>query len=371
MKILEIIPSLSSGGAERFTVDLCNELSKNNEVYLVVLFSLDNNKLAFYKNDISSRVNVISLNKKKGFDFRIHFKIYKLIKKINPDVVHTHLAAFVYSQLTILLYRKAKYFHTVHNAADKEAGHNKYVIYLRKNSFKKGLVTPVAISDDSARSFREFYSLPVDVIFNGRNILSNTTSLEQAKNEILKFRKTEDTRILINLARVELQKRQDKMAKAVKRLETEGYNFCILNIGSIRDESMYNSIQDIACNSFVFLGERHNPLDYLLLSDGFTLSSDHEGMPISLIEALGTGCVPVFSPVGGIVDVIKDGINGYLANDISEEAYYCALKRFITTSKISLLNMKQEALKSYKPFSMNECANKYEKMFLHTVQRII
>lgn len=364
MKILEIIPSLSSGGAERFTVDLCNELSKNNEVYLVVLFSLDNNKLAFYKNDISPRVNVISLNKKKGFDYRIPFKIYSLIKKLTPDVVHTHLAAIIYSQLAIRIYHKCLYFHTVHNAAHKEAGTNKLMIYLRKNTFKKGLVKPVAISEDSARSFRGFYSLPVNVIFNGRNISSSSMYYEDAKKEILKYRKTDNTIILINLARVEAQKRQDKMANAVKKLENEGYDFCILNIGSIRDWKMYDSIQNKSCKSLYFIGERHNPLDYLMLSDGFTLSSDHEGLPISLLEALGTGCIPVCTPVGGIIDIVENRINGILATDISEDAYYLALKEFLSMNKSALLSMKQEALKSYKPFSMTECARKYEELFI-------
>ena len=40
MKILEIIPQLSSGGGERFVVDLCNELSKEHDVTLMVYLDL-------------------------------------------------------------------------------------------------------------------------------------------------------------------------------------------------------------------------------------------------------------------------------------------------------------------------------------------
>ena len=55
MKILEIIPQLSSGGGERFVVDLCNELSKEHDVTLMVLHSLD--KVDFYlKEDRKSVV---------------------------------------------------------------------------------------------------------------------------------------------------------------------------------------------------------------------------------------------------------------------------------------------------------------------------
>ena len=86
MKILEYIPQLGSGGGERFTVDLCNELSKRHEVILCLSYSLE--KYGFYKNDISPRVRVINFNKREGFDWRLPFRVYKLIKKEQPDVVH-------------------------------------------------------------------------------------------------------------------------------------------------------------------------------------------------------------------------------------------------------------------------------------------
>ena len=66
MKIFEIIPQLSSGGAERFVVDLCNELSKGHEVTLLVLFPL--NKTSFYLSQVSDKVRIETMNKKAGFD---------------------------------------------------------------------------------------------------------------------------------------------------------------------------------------------------------------------------------------------------------------------------------------------------------------
>ena len=52
MKILQVIPHLGSGGAERFVVDLSNELSKQgHEVVLLTFYDLEG-KYGFYKNDI-------------------------------------------------------------------------------------------------------------------------------------------------------------------------------------------------------------------------------------------------------------------------------------------------------------------------------
>ena len=63
MKILEIIPQLSSGGAERFVVDLSNDLSLRHDVVLIVGFTLVG-ETSFYLSEVSERVEIISLNKK-------------------------------------------------------------------------------------------------------------------------------------------------------------------------------------------------------------------------------------------------------------------------------------------------------------------
>ena len=69
MKIFEIIPQLSSGGAERFTIDLCNELSKEHDVTLVVLHSVE--KFGFYADELSPKVHLVSMNKRMGCDFTV------------------------------------------------------------------------------------------------------------------------------------------------------------------------------------------------------------------------------------------------------------------------------------------------------------
>lgn len=84
MKILEIIPQLSSGGGERFVVDLCNELSKEHDVTLMVLHSLD--KVDFYLKEVSNNVRVVSMNKRMGLDIGLLFRVYRYIHREKPDV---------------------------------------------------------------------------------------------------------------------------------------------------------------------------------------------------------------------------------------------------------------------------------------------
>ena len=63
MKIVEITFSLTSGGLERFAVDLSNELSKSNDVTLITLKDdkIDTERRCFYKFDLSERVKYLNL----------------------------------------------------------------------------------------------------------------------------------------------------------------------------------------------------------------------------------------------------------------------------------------------------------------------
>lgn len=360
MKIIEFISQLGSGGAERFAVDLSNELAQNNEVILCISNSID--KHGFYKNEISPNVKVICLNKKSGIDFSILIKIYNLIRKEKPDIVHTHLSAIIYILFSSILYRKAKYFHTIHNTAQYEY-EGKVGYWIRKFLFKHNLVNAITISPDSMKSFIETYHQTPEMIINGRNVPSNILVSNNVVNEFKEYRKNENTKVIVQLAHVGHQKRQNIMANVITKLNNEGYDVAVLMIGAFNEEKMVEEIRSLHNENIYLLGPKHNPLEYLKLADAFGLCSSYEGLPISLIEALGVGLIPICTPVGGIVDVIKDGINGFLSQDISEEAYYTAMKRYLDASLETINKMKKEVIINYQTYSMTECSKKYTKLF--------
>ncbi len=360
MKIVEIIPQLSSGGAERFVVDLCNELSVSHEVTLIVYYDLS--KYGFYLNELSAKVNIISLGKKEGFSFSLFYRLYQEIERITPDVVHLHTRAINYAFPLAFATKNIDFYMTIHNAAEKEAG-GLLGKLIRKTSFTTRMITPVTISKESLNSFKDFYGLSAPLIFNGRNINGDRSVDTEVKDECNAYRTNTSTRLLVNIARFTSVKRQDLLVRVVARLVNEGYDISLLLIGRHMEHGVLNNVEAVGCKNVHVLGEKDNPLDYLKLADAFCLCSSYEGMPISLIEAMGVGTIPVCTPVGGIVDVINEN-NGFLSDDISEEAYYMALKRFLDTDKTVLDDMRQRLIQAYKPYSMTECAAKYEALFL-------
>ena len=362
MKIMQIIPSLSLGGAEKFVVDICNELAKDksNEIILCVIGRI--NETSLLRQQISSRVRIISLAKTPGFSLSMFYKLYRLTKNINPDIVHTHLRGLPYSTLAILLLKKS-FIHTFHTLPHKEAN-NSIKKTLYKILFNYFGVLPVSISpavlQDTKRIFGEKYNV---LINNGVKPLKKSTNFNDVKEEIEKNKQSKDTKVFLAMGRVSKVKNHLMLIQAIKELEENGEDMILLILGSLTDEKKYaNLCQNAALTSenIFILGEKYNAGDYMYCADALCMTSVYEGLPLVVLEAMSIGKPVLSTPVGGIPDVITDGINGYLSEDVSVESYKAILKKFIMQPL-----KKQESIKNLfeVKYTMSVCTKNYYKVY--------
>lgn len=356
MKILEIIPQLSQGGAERFVIDLCNDMSKEHEVVLVVLHNVDNH--GFFRKELSKQVRLISMNKRMGMDWQLFFRLAKLIREEKPDVVHTHLRGIVYTFLSYIFTSKIKFIHTVHNDAKMEAGGG-VSKWCRELAFNLKRVHPVTISEESQHSFEEFYHLPSTLIYNGRPEYNFNTDISAVQQELENIKTNKQAKIIVNIARIQPQKNQLPLAKAIDNLNKQGYAVELAIIGSKADKQIVNNIEALHSPYVHLLDVRTNPRDYMRAADAFCLSSIYEGMPITLIECFSVGAIPLCTPVGGIVNMIQDSENGLLAQSSNQEGIEQILQRFLELKDETITNMKDKSLKTFERFNMQHCCQQY------------
>lgn len=354
MKIVEFINTLASGGAEKFVVDLCNELTElGHEVHLITL-SESEKRYTFNKQFLDNKVNYHCLNVSTQFRFSTIFKLEKLICDIGPDVVNSHLN-FIYCCKLALTKKNIRFYYTLHNLAPMCIGKEPFKL-MAKYIFSKNAIHPITISEECAKSYTEYFDLPKPVVItNGRAKGTLSGKYNDVLSEISSYKKDCNTKVFVHVARCHPQKNQELLIKSFNRIIADNYNAILLIIGSKFNSDLGKNLQRQACANIHFIGEKSNVSDYLACSDYFCLSSKYEGLPISLLEALSWGITPVCTPVGGIVDVIKDGISGYLSQDLSVSAYTNALERAIQNplSKDSLIKMYSDT------YSMSLCAKKY------------
>lgn len=368
MKIFEIVTQIGSGGAERLVVDLCNELAKDNEVTLISIYSF--NEKSIYLKEIHQKINIISLRRNNKHLLNLlapMFSLYHLIKTEKPDIVHTHLSAIEHTMLSWLTIRRIKFVQTIHSDAFKESEGGLHLI-IRKLAFYYRLVVPVTISEASRLSFTKLYKRDSVLIRNGRPSYDFGNDVSGVKKELNSFKSTKDTYVLINVARINEVKNQLPLANAVKQLNLESHNVELVIIGAENDKQIASELKQIEHTHI--LGLKSNPRDYSKCGDAFVLTSVYEGMPITLIECFSVGTIPLCTPVGGIVNMIKDGENGLLADGTSMEDIKNLLKRFMSLSNEEKIRMKEASLNSFPSYSIEYCGKQYNRLFYQLANKI-
>lgn len=361
MRILQFINSLSSGGAERFVVDLCNELYYRGNTVALVVFGIDSPKLQFNKQFLNENIELYSLNVPQKFDSRIFYRILKVIHTFKPDIVHGHMNVMPYLIIPSLLYKKIKFFNTLHNLAERCIPQSQRL--LLRIFYKKNLIRPITISKQCCESFVEFFNLETPQnIDNGRSPVLPTADYNRVRDEVISyFPEGRSVPIFLHVARFHPQKNQQVLIEAFNKLEKIRPNSSILLvIGAKFDCEEAQRLKMIASKNIYFLGEKNNVGDYMLNSDFFCLSSIYEGLPISLLEALSCGITPIVTPVGGIIDVVEDRITGYVSKSTSTEDYLEAMLSALE-KPLNSDTIKKCFLEKY---SMSICCEKHINCYL-------
>lgn len=360
MKILQIIFHLGPGGAERFVVDLSNELAKNNDVTLLTLKddTVDSSR-TFYLHDVSKQVTYKNLGLKDGISPIIWYKVWKAIKEINPDVVHFHsdnMPLWVMPAI-MLLSKRTIFVQTIHNDIHNGYDNWIYKIYM----FLFGNTHRVRFAALSPTNYQELIRVYPHVIgtyiVNGRAPILPSKHIESVQNELSQYRHNNATKLFLHVARCHEIKNQKRLITSFNRFIANGYDACLIIIGADFDSGLGTELQSIAGPNIHFLGTRTNISDYHLCCDLFCLSSDFEGMPITLLEAMLAGKPIISTPVCGAVDVVKNGINGTLTADFTDEAYYDALVS--TYKKLQELTDGAKQNNKCSEYTIECCAKKY------------
>ena len=358
MRILEVIQSLASGGAERLVVDLCNELSKTEDVTVLILKDVEH----FYLPQLSPRVKVVEAKMPLGGSIKQLVQCCQLVKRIKPDVVHMHSQARYTMLLANLLYgRKYKFYLTIHSDVCDHYAKGLSGLQVRLSGFV-GKSKFVTISETNYQQFNATHPrLKQRLIPNGRALPSLSDKIKEVEQEMQSYRPAEGGALLLHIARCHPAKDQSLLVDSINELTTEGEKLALVIIGNGFDSALGKSITQKAGSNIHFLGTKDNVYDYLSCADAFCLSSQYEGMPITLIEAYLSGKPIVSTPVCGAVDIVKEGENGCLANGHTKEEYKEAVRRFLKNKET--ISAQAERAKDGCPYAIDECAKRYLEWF--------
>lgn len=361
MKIMQVIPTLGLAGAERMLEALVIELV--NEGHDVLIVSLYQFHSSITENIESHGISVIYLNKQIGISLSLLKPLSKIIKTFNPDIIHTHLYALIYTSASRLIAGcRAPLIHTIHNEAEKESG--KFHRILNKLLFKITNTTPVALTSKIRDSIVEQYGLKresVPIVLNGINMKS-----------INGYKTTYDigeTFKLVHVGRFADQKNHKAIVEAFAKLNKELPNSSLTFYGEGPNMEAINLIiKEKQLSSCIHIkGVDPDVVSKLSYYDAFLLPSIFEGQPITIIEAMAVGMPILTTNVGGIPDVIQNNINGLITTPDTESIYLGIKSLFFDKALREKLGISAKASSIH--YSSLKMVQKYVSLYISKIDR--
>src|SRR5215213_11405780 len=247
------------------------------------------------------------MGKEKGFDPLVLARVTRTIERFRPQVVHTHTYALRYALPYLLYCRIPAMVHTVHNLAEREL--EWYGRWVHRLAFRR-CVLPVAIAREVADSIRRVYGIDdVPLIPNGIPVdtyRSPSIDRERWRNKE-GFAPTDV--LFVCVAWLRPQKNPVLLLESFRRgpASDPRAHLLLVGIGALRSE-LERQIGASGLQKRVhLLGTRSDVPEILNAADVFVLSSDYEGNPLSVMEAMAAGKPMICTAVGGVPESVEDG----------------------------------------------------------------
>lgn len=248
-----------------------------------------------------------------GFDLSAYWRVWKYLSQAQIDIVQTHhVGSLVYCGPPARLSRR-KVLHTEHDIHSFERWPHelRWLRWLSKLPHRF-----VAIDPTIADFLHSEAGIPRDKIQVIRN------GIDLAKFHPPKARAiiSPDRPFVVGwIARMSSPKRPDVLidALAIAAREDPTIHGRFIGSGDLLPGIQHRAQAAGIADRVEFLGARHDVPELLREVDCFALCSDHEGLPISLIEAMATELPCIVSAVGGIPKLITDEVHGLLLPDSS------------------------------------------------------
>lgn len=335
MRCLFVAPGMLFGGAERVMSILANEWGKNNVETTILVTETE----AISKYPLSDKVTIIGCHKEKE---RVRIPQFTVIKKVRdvckewkPDVVisfYNDLCALIALAITGL------HIPLIYSERNDPNRTNQRQVDLVYRKIVESMADKIVFQTAGAqRCYSKRVQEKSKVILNPLNTYgfpSHDFSCEKSE--------------IVSVGRLEAQKNQKLLIDAFELIASDfpEYQLTIYGEGSLRKElEVYVKAKGL--QERVFLpGNQTNIQEHIKDASLFVLSSDYEGIPNALIEAMAIGlpCVSTDCSPGGARELIEDGVNGLIVpcGDVSKLS---SAMRMMLSNKVYATSCGTEALK--------------------------
>ena len=367
--IAHVLFRLSTGGLENGLVNLINTLPDDKYRHAVICMT----DYTDFRNRINNdTVQVYCLNKKPGQDLAVYVRLWRLLRHIKPDVLHTRNLSALEAQLPGLLAGVKCRIHGEHGRdIDDVDGTNWRYVMLRR-LFRPLVQRYMPMSKDLEDWLIKQIKVPITKIsqvYNGVDI--NRFNENDAKPLSLLPIEFRDPKLLLigTVGRLDPVKDQLTLVQSfihlVKAHPELSHKVRLVIVGSgILMPSLQILTQDADMEHLVwFAGERHDVADIMQTLDLFVLPSINEGISNTILEAMASALPVIATKVGGNPELVIDGQTGYLVLKQDPIAMAAAFKHYLLQPELLKLHGQAGRSRVISTFSLNRMMADYMAIY--------
>lgn len=305
-KIAFLIPSLSPGGAERVVVSLANKFADKFEVFLIVLNKTETVYI------VEKEVNLIYLQEK-------YSPSTSLIEAIKSNVIYVKKIIKIAknNQIDLLIG-----FTTSVNILTVISSR----LLKKPNLISERNNPEVYVPNTFWRILRNFWYPSANGLIVQTELIKGfyQKTIQESKIKIipnpideimLSARKdySERENVILTVGRLDANKNQRLLIEAFANLKVDNWKLVIAGDGVLREEYKKLTATLGIADKVEFVGNVNNVSDYYNKAKIFVFTSNSEGFPNALLEAMSFGlpCISTDCP-SGPSEIIKNSENGYL-----------------------------------------------------------
>jgi sugar transferase (PEP-CTERM/EpsH1 system associated) len=368
--IVHIIYRLGIGGLENGLVNLINNMPQDAYRHAIVCLKESTD---FRQRLVRSDVQVYEIQKKEGQDWEVFFRLFRLLRELQPDIVHTRNLATVEYQLIAWLAGVKSRIHGEHgwDVFDPDGSNIKYQWVRRIIKPLIHRYIPLSKQLDCYLTDK-IHVPPVKItrICNG----VDTTFFYPLKGKKLPvpgcpFSFTQQDKIIGTVGRMHGVKDQLTLVNAFILLcEREPslrqiLRLIIIGDGPLKEQAIKRLTEHHLIDSAWLPGERNDVAEIMRCFDIFVLPSQAEGISNTILEAMATALPVIATDVGGNPELVEDGKTGRLTTPGDPEAMAEKIADYIGHIEKMRQHSKQAYRRALTEFSLLAMVERYKAVY--------
>ncbi len=284
----------------------------------------------------------------------------RLIRQWKPDLIHVHFAvpagalAWILSRLTGLPYLLTAHLGDVPGGVPEKTGKWFRWVYPFTRPIWRDARRVVAVSEYTRRLAQQHYPVAIEVVYNGVDLEAVSASPEEP---------AAPPRIVF-AGRFVPQKDPLQIVRSLAELKDLPWQAVLIGDGPLRGE-VERLIGEHGLDDRITLTGWLTPeqvAEWFSKSDILFMPSRSEGLPVVAVQALACGLAIVASQIGGFVDVVEDGQNGFLVGRARPSEFSAALRPLLS-DPARLRGCKRASREKAAAFDLRRVVERYETLF--------